>query len=93
MKQNTTSMEDEDGQLSGRGVDNHLGDMATITFDRELDEGLEDGAQQTLEQIDRALAKLDDGTYGLCDRCGALIPTERLEARPWAVLCVRCSTA
>ena len=50
-------MEDELGELSGRGSDNHLGDMATVTFDRELDEGLEEGAQQTLEQIDRALAQ------------------------------------
>jgi DnaK suppressor protein len=41
----------------------------------------------------RALEKLDDGTYGLCDRCGALIPEERLEARPWSVLCVRCARA
>jgi RNA polymerase-binding transcription factor DksA len=40
----------------------------------------------------RALEKLDEGTYGLCDRCGALIPEERLEARPWSVLCVRCAS-
>jgi RNA polymerase-binding transcription factor DksA len=40
----------------------------------------------------RALEKLDDGTYGLCDRCGALIPDERLDARPWSVLCVRCAS-
>ena len=87
-EQNTTSLEDEDGPLSGRGVDNHLGDMATITFDRELDEGLEDGAQQTIEQIDRALAKLDDGSYGTCERCGKPIADERLRARPWAMLCI-----
>jgi DnaK suppressor protein len=41
----------------------------------------------------RALEKLDDGTYGLCDRCGALIADERLEARPWSVLCVDCASA
>ena len=40
----------------------------------------------------RALAKIEDGTYGLCDLCGALIPEERLEARPWSVLCVRCAS-
>ncbi len=87
-EQNTTSMEDELGQLTGRAVDNHLGDMASVTFDRELDEGLEEGAQQTLAQIDQALAKLDDGTYGTCERCGKEIGEERLRARPWALLCI-----
>jgi RNA polymerase-binding transcription factor DksA len=40
----------------------------------------------------RALEKIDDGTYGLCDRCGASIPDERLEARPWSTLCVSCAS-
>ena len=82
------NLEDEVGELAGRGSDNHLGDMATVTFDRELDEGLGEGAQQTLEQIDRALAKLDDGTYGVCERCGGPVGDERLRARPWATLCI-----
>jgi DnaK suppressor protein len=82
------NMEDSVGELSGRGTDNHLGDMATVTFDRELDEGLEEGAQQTLAQIDRALARLNEGTYGICERCGKPIGEERLRARPWATLCI-----
>ena len=84
---NSRSMEDELGELT-RGLDNHLGDMATVTFDRELDEGLEEGAQQTLAQIDHAISKLDDGSYGTCERCGKEIPEERLRARPWATLCI-----
>ena len=51
-------------------------------------EGLEEGAQQTLTQIDRALAKLEDGSYGTCERCGKPIGEERLRARPWATLCI-----
>jgi DnaK suppressor protein len=86
-EEGSRSMEDELGEV-GRGVDNHLGDMASVTFERELDEGLEEGAQQTLVQIDRAVAKLDDGTYGSCERCGGAIGEERLRARPWALLCV-----
>jgi RNA polymerase-binding transcription factor DksA len=43
--------------------------------------------------VRRALEKFDDGTYGICDRCGAAIPDERLEARPSSVRCVRCSAA
>jgi DnaK suppressor protein len=87
-EENPRTIADELGELAGRGTDNHLGDMATVTFDRELDEGLEEGAQQTLTQIDRALAKLDDGTYGMCERCGKAISEERLRARPSATLCI-----
>ena len=87
-EENPRNMEDELGELAGRGSDNHLGDMATVTFDRELDEGLEEGAQQTLAQIDRAIARLDDGTYGVCERCGNPIGEERLRARPLATLCI-----
>lgn len=43
-------------------------------------------------QVDRALEKLDEGTYGSCDRCGRVIPEGRLEIHPWAVLCVDCAT-
>lgn len=87
-EENPRNMEDEVGEVAGRGSDNHLGDMATVTFDRELDEGLEEGAQQTLAQIDRALARIEDGTYGTCERCGKPIAEERLRARPWATLCI-----
>lgn len=70
------------------GGDNHLGDMATVTIERELGEGLETSAQQTLAQIERALARLDAGTYGTCERCGSPIGEERLRARPSATLCI-----
>jgi DnaK suppressor protein len=81
------TMQDEVGDVAW-GADNHVGDMASVTAERELDEGLEEGAQQTLEQVDRALAKLDAGTYGTCERCGKPIAEERLRARPWATLCI-----
>ena len=87
-QENPGNMEEELGELGGRGTDNHMGDMASVTFDRELDQGLEEGAQQTLEQIERALARINDGTYGTCERCGKPIPEERLRARPWATLCI-----
>ena len=86
--ENPGNMQDELGELGGWGADNHMGDMASVTFERELDEGLGEGAQQTLAQIDRALARLDDGTYGTCERCGEPIAEERLRARPWATLCI-----
>lgn len=82
----------EDGQrtmLEEAGLPGGVGaDTASSTFERELDEGLEVRAQQVLSQIDKALARLDDGTYGLCERCGKQIAHERLLARPFATLCI-----
>jgi RNA polymerase-binding transcription factor DksA len=83
------SMEDELGEISGGGGgDNHLADMATVTYDRELDQGLEEGVQQTVERIDAALARIGDGTYGACEVCGNPIAPARLEAIPWTTRCI-----
>ena len=46
--------------------------------------------RSNLQDVDRALAKIDAGTYGTCERCGSAIAPERLEALPWAVLCIDC---
>jgi RNA polymerase-binding transcription factor DksA len=84
--ENPGSLGDELGEPTG--LDNHLGDTATATYDRELDEGLEEGAQQTLRDIDDALRKIEDGSYGTCEVCGKQIAPERLAAIPWARLCI-----
>ncbi len=76
-------MEDEVGVPGGVGAD-----TASFTFERELGTGLEEGAQQTLAQIDHALERIDEGTYGTCERCGKAIGRERLLARPAATLCI-----
>jgi RNA polymerase-binding protein DksA len=46
--------------------------------------------RSNLKDVDRALERIDDGTYGLCERCGKPIDPDRLEARPWALLCMDC---
>ena len=68
--------------------DNHLGDIATATFDREMASTLEDNSTHVLTEIDAALKRVDDGTFGVCTRCGKPISPERLEALPWATLCI-----
>jgi len=70
--------------------DNHLADTATETYDRELDYTLEENSEHVLADIDAALKRIEDGTYGICTNRGEQIPVERLEARPWATLCIEC---
>lgn len=82
------SLEDELGEIGSGGTDNHLADTAGAAYDRELDHGLEEGAQQTIDEIDAALARIEDGTYGICENCGKPIGEDRLHAIPWARLCI-----
>ena len=70
--------------------DNHLADSATITFTREMDYSLEENAEHVLLSIDEALKKIDEGTFGKCERCGRPIAEERLEAMPYATKCIDC---
>lgn len=86
-EENPGSIEDETGEES---YDNHPADVATVTHDREVDYTLEDNAEGVLKAIDKALAKFEDGTYGICERCGKPIAPERLEALPYAELCIDC---
>jgi DnaK suppressor protein len=68
----------------------HLMDSAALTLDQELDETLEENAGNVLAEIDAALERIEAGTYGECANCGAEIPAERLEALPYATLCIDC---
>lgn len=81
------SIEDESEELATAG-DNHMADMAGLTLDREVDYALEESSEQHLEEIDAALKRIDDGTYGRCVVGGEEIGEERLEAMPWASLCI-----
>jgi DnaK suppressor protein len=89
-KENPRSLEDETGELVSGSADQHMADTATETVDREIDYTLEASDGRLLAAIDAALARLDEGTYGTCVNCGAQIAPERLEAMPWATLCIEC---
>lgn len=82
------SISDETGEEAV--YDNHLADTATETYDRELDYSLEENSEHVLTEINAALKRIEDGTYGQCTNCGRQIPEERLEARPYATLCIEC---
>lgn len=80
----------DDGELSSAAGDQHLADHASEMLDREVDESLEVNAEEIVREIDAALVRIDAGTYGVCGSCGKPIPEERLDAVPYAVLCVPC---
>jgi DnaK suppressor protein len=78
---------------SGVSFGKRVGDGTTEAVSRLTDVGVVDSLNATEERIERALAKLDEGSYGICDRCGEPIPLARMEAAPESVLCVACASA
>ena len=70
-----------------------VGDGTSIAVERLTQVAAHEQMLAQLAEVERALAKLDDGTYGSCDVCGGEIPAGRLEVHPWAVRCVACATA
>ena len=84
----TASLEEETGGMLSGSADNHMADTATETYERELDEGLEEDARDQLRQVEKALERIESGAYGRCEICGKEIPVERLEAVPWTTLCI-----
>ncbi len=76
---------------SANADDEHDPEGATIAFERQHVAALVAGAQARLAEIDAALRRLDEGSYGLCERCGQPIGTGRLAARPTASTCIGCA--
>jgi len=74
-----------------QGFGKRIGDGTTEAISRLTDIGVGRTLESGMERTERALAKLDEGTYGVCDRCGAPIPEGRLRAMPDSVLCVECA--
>jgi RNA polymerase-binding protein DksA len=90
MEEHTPEVEDQVGMDIGGGYDEDLADVASSTFEREKGLALESSVQQMLAQVEEALARVDEGTYGVCQRCGDPIDVARLRVLPFATLCIRC---
>jgi RNA polymerase-binding protein DksA len=84
------SLDDEVAEVSGTNDDGNLAQTATATLDREIDYTLEENSTQVLGEIDAALLRIEAGTYGTCTNCGGEILVARLDAYPWASLCIDC---
>jgi DnaK suppressor protein len=77
-------------ELSGEvSFDEEYADSGTFTFERERDLSLSNNIKDLIDKVDRALGHIDEGTYGLCERCGKPIEKARIRALPYATLCIK----
>lgn len=90
MEEHTPEVEEQVGMDIGGGYDEDLADVASSTFEREKGLALESSVQHMLTQVEEALQRIEDGTYGICVRCGNPIDLARLRVLPYATLCIRC---
>jgi RNA polymerase-binding protein DksA len=85
------SFEGTQSELTGEvGLDEDFADAGTATFDRERDLSIRNNIRDLIDQIDRAIRRIDENNYGSCERCGRPIDAARLKALPHASLCLDC---
>jgi len=82
------TQKDAAGDISGYAY--HMADVATDTYDREFSLGLASNEREILYELDDALKKIEEGSFGICEQCKSLITKIRLKAVPQARLCVKC---
>lgn len=83
------SRSEANGDLSSMPI--HMADVGSDNFEQEFTLSLMENDGGTLSQIENALERIEEGTYGQCEECGVKIPKSRLNAIPFATLCVRCA--
>jgi len=83
---------EELGLAGGANYDPNFADSSQVTAERGEAEALGAKLRETLDDVEHALAKLDDGTYGTCEDCGKPINPARLEAKPAARYCIDCAS-
>ncbi|MCX5703034.1 MAG: TraR/DksA family transcriptional regulator [Candidatus Omnitrophica bacterium] len=82
------SQKEASGDISGYTY--HMADVATDTYDREFSLGLASNERDLVYELDDALKKIEEGTFGICEECKTLVTKTRLKAVPYARLCVKC---
>jgi RNA polymerase-binding protein DksA len=75
------------------GVDDESADAGTATFEREKELSIEQNVRDLIQKIDRALKRIEDGTYGICEVCGKPIEKARIKALPYVDLCIKDAQA
>lgn len=92
---NVSYMENDflnDGNSDLSHVPIHMADLGTDSYEQEFTLDLMDSERKLIIEIDNALARIDNGTYGICELDGQPIPKPRLEAIPWALYCISCAS-
>jgi len=82
------SQKDAAGDISGYTY--HMADVATDAYDREFSLGLASNEQKALYELNDALKRIEEGTFGICEECKSIMTKTRLKAVPYARLCVKC---
>ena len=82
------SQKDASGDISGYTY--HMADVATDTYDREFSLGLASNERKVIYELDDALKKIEEGSFGICEDCKVLIAKNRLKAVPHARHCIKC---
>jgi RNA polymerase-binding protein DksA len=85
------SQKDATGDISGYTY--HMADVATDTYDREFSLGIATNEHKIIYELNEALKRLEEDTYGICENCKNPIPKTRLKAIPYARLCIKCQQA
>ncbi len=85
-----TTQSDSSGDV---GLDDESADAGTATFEREKDLSIENNVRDLLQKIERALKRMDESTYGVCDICGKPIEKARVKALPYVDLCIKDAQA
>ena len=70
----------------------HMADIGSDNFEQEFTLSLMENDDETLEMIEEALERIEDGSYGICAECGSAIPKTRLNAIPYTPYCVKCAS-
>jgi len=89
-KENLKSQKESSGDLSGYSL--HMADMASDSYDRELSLNIAGEVQEIVYEIDDALKRMEEGSFGKCITCGKKIPQKRLNAVPYAKYCIQCKS-
>jgi RNA polymerase-binding protein DksA len=84
------SRTEANGDLSSMPI--HMADIGSDNFEQEFTLSLMQSEEDTLDRIEAALERIEEGTYGQCEECGVRIPKTRLNAIPYAGLCVKCAS-
>ncbi len=85
-----TSRSESNGDLSRMPI--HMADIGSDNYEQEFSLSLIENEGAALAKIQASLERIEDGTYGACEECGGKIPKTRLNAIPYATLCVKCAS-